>query len=302
VLTALGIGPGDEVVVPSFSFAATANAVVLAGAAPVFADIEPEGYNLDPEQVKRKITRKTRAIMPVHLYGQPASLAPLKALAEEHNLFLVEDSAQAHGAQYQGKPVGGHGHASGFSFYPGKNLGAFGDAGGITTNDEALASKIRMLADHGRTTKYEHALIGCNSRLDALQAAVLDVKLRHLAEWNQQRAKWAAFYTKALAGVGDLALPKTLSDRTHVFHQYVVQSDRRDALLKHLHAAGIMAGLHYPVPLHLQPAYQHLNHQAGDFPISEGLANRCLSLPMFAELTESEAERIVEPVQQFFGK
>lgn len=301
IFRALGLEPGSEVIVPAMTFIATAEVLSPLGLKPVFADIDPVTYTLNPAHVETLITPKTRAIMPVHLYGQPADLKPLKALAEKHGLMLVEDAAQAHGAEYQGQRIGSFGNAAGFSFYPGKNLGAFGDGGGVVTHDETLAGKIRTLANHGSVTKYEHVVEGVNSRLDTLQAAILDIKLAHLDAGNQKRREWAALYTELLKDVPELTLPKTAADRSHVFHLYVVQYERRDDLLKALQEKGIFGGIHYPVPLHLQPAFAYLGHRSGEFPVAETLGRNCLSLPMFPELTEDEVHTIAKVVRGFFA-
>lgn len=300
IFRALGLQPGDEVIVPAMSFIATAEILPPLGVKTVFADIDPETYTLAPDQVRPLINKNTKAILPVHLYGQPADMAQLQRLADEHGLHLIEDAAQAHGSEFEGKRVGSMGKAAGFSFYPGKNLGAFGDGGAITTNDAELADKIRMLANHGRLTKYEHAMPGINSRLDTFQAQILSVKLNYLDEWNNQRRHWANQLNERLADIPELTLPQTAHDRTHVYHLYVIQTACRDALLNYLHDQGIFAGIHYPIPLHLQPAFQSLGYKPGSFPVSEQLGNECLSLPLFPEMTQEEVETIAQAVRGFF--
>jgi len=302
IFKALGLQLGDEVIVPSMTFIATGEVFSLMGAKVVFADVDPLTYTLSPESVRQHITSKTRAILPVHLYGQPADMAALQTIADEHHLWLLEDAAQAHGARYHAKRVGGLGIAAGFSFYPGKNLGAFGDGGAITTNEDDLAERIRCLANHGRQSKYAHSHEGINSRLDTIQAAILDIKLQHLNEWTQQRQRLAGLYTQLLSGVGDLILPQIAPDRSHVFHLYVVQTTLRDDLLAFLQEQQIFVGVHYPIPLHLQPAFQHLGYEQGAFPVSEQIATRGLSLPLFPEMTDEELIRVCEAVKAFFNR
>ena len=305
IFRALNLQHGDEVITTPMSFIATIEPLVMLGVKPVFADIEPDTYNLDPQQVAPKITSKTKALLPVHLYGQPATMEPLLKLTAEKKLYLVEDCAQAHGAKYQNKRIGSFGHASAFSFYPGKNLGAYGDAGAVTTNDAALAEKVRMLANHGRKTKYEHDIVGTNSRLDTLHAAVLSVKLRHLDSWNAGRVCVAEAYRERLGDMTELVLPHTAVERTHVYHQFVIrvqEAAKRDTLLQHLNGNGVGAGVHYPIPLHLQPACKFLGYKTGDFPHAEALGASCISLPMFPELTEAEIDYVASTLRAFFGK
>jgi dTDP-4-amino-4,6-dideoxygalactose transaminase len=266
----------------------------------VFADIDPQTYTLSAETVAPLITQKTKALLPVHLYGQPADMAGLKQLADAHHLYLIEDSAQAHGAEFQGKRTGSLGFAAGFSFYPGKNLGAFGDGGAIVTNDDEFAKTVRMLANHGRLSKYEHLMEGVNSRLDTLQAAILLTKLKYLNEWNNQRRQRAALYDSLLGDIPELKLPTIGPERSHVYHLYVIQTARRDELLAYLAEQGIMAGIHYPIPLPLQPGLKYLSYQKGDFPVSETLAEQCLSLPMFPELTDAEVHAVSDAIHRFF--
>ena len=301
IFRALELKPGDEVITTAMSFIATAEIFKPLGIKPVFADIDPQTYNLAPEKVAAAITPKTKAILPVHLYGQPADIEPLQSLAEQHGLILIEDAAQAHGAEYQGNRVGSLAKAAAFSFYPGKNLGAFGDGGAITTNDDVLAERVRMLANHGRQTKYEHTMEGVNSRLDTFQASILSIKLAHMDRWNSQRRERAQLYAELLADVSEIQLPQVMPDRASVFHLYVIQTAERDKLLDYLHGQGIYAGIHYPIPLHLQPAFQHLGYQKGDFPVSEKLGSECLSLPLFPEMTDDEVRTVCDAVHRFFN-
>ena len=299
-LRACGIGPGDEVLVPSFTFIATAASVSAVGATPVFVDVDLASYTLNPEAAEGRITAKTKGIIPVHLYGQAADMGPVTELARRHNLTLIEDAAQAQGAQYLGKPMGSWGLATGFSFYPAKNLGAFGDAGAIITRDEGIAERVRLLRNHGSSQdKYRHEIAAFNHRLDTLQAAVLAIKLQHLDQWNESRREAAARYLRALEGL-DLALPHERRGSKHVYHVFVVRTPRRDALRDFLKPKGIDAGLHYPLPLHLQPAYGHLGHRTGDFPFAEQAAREVLSLPIFPGMTADEVDYVAEGVRQFF--
>lgn len=301
IFWALGLSPGDEVITTSMSFIATVEPLIALGLKPVLVDIEPDTYNLDPDKVKAAITENTKAILAVHLYGQPADMDRLDALAKAHDLYLIEDSAQAHGATFGGKRTGSLGHASAFSFYPGKNLGAYGDGGAVTTNDDQLAQKVRMLGDHGRLSKYEHLVIGMNSRLDSMQAAVLSVKLDYLDQWNAGRERIAERYNRELAGIDDLTLPKTGANRTHVYHQYIVQVPDREALQQFLKDKGVQTGIHYPIPIHRQPAMAEDGYQPGDFPVAEHLADHCLSLPIYAELAEAEVDTVIAAVREYFG-
>jgi dTDP-4-amino-4,6-dideoxygalactose transaminase len=306
VLYALGVGPGDEVAVPSHTFIATTEPVSWLGATPRFVEIEPETGCMDPAALK-DVADEVKAIMPVHIHGQPVDLAPIAEIAVQAGVPLVEDAAQAHGAEYtrgDGTVVraGGYGLAGCFSFYPGKNLGAYGDAGAITTNDGELATRLRMLRDHGRTSKYTHEFVGYAERLDTLQAAVLGAKLPTLDADNQRRRELAAAYRRALTGVGDLTLVAEAPGRRGVYHHFVVRTAHREALLAHLKAAGVGAGVHYPVPVHLQPAYEHLGYQRGDLPATEAYADECLSLPIYPELTEEQLDHVVTAVQAYFER
>lgn len=296
---ACGIGPGDEVIVPVNSFFATAEAVSTANATPVFVDADNTAYTIDIAQIEAAITKRTRAIMPVHLYGQAADLDPIFDIAKRRNLAVIEDAAQAHGGEYKGRRVGALGQAGCFSFYPGKNLGAYGEGGAVVTDDPEIARRIRLLRDHGAEQKYHHEVIGYNFRLEGLQAAVLNVKLPRLDSWNNLRRQAAARYTELLSPGSDnnhagLITPREMPYARHVFHLYVVQSAERDLLQKTLSERGIATGIHYPVPIHLQPAYAALGHKPGDFPHAEGQSRRVLSLPMFAELTDQQIKRVVD--------
>jgi dTDP-4-amino-4,6-dideoxygalactose transaminase len=300
-LAALGIGPGDEVILPANTYIATALAVSAVGARPVLVDCDPQTYNLDTEQIEAAITPRSKALMPVHLTGQAADMDAVMAVAEKHGLLVIEDAAQAHGTLYKGRPCGSFGAAAGFSFYPGKNLGAYGDGGIVTTNDAQLAEKMRRLRNYGQSRKYYHDEQGLNTRLDTVQAAVLQVKLKYLPEWNAARARNAALYREALAGVGDLRFQQQAPDSTHIYHLFIVETGRRNALAAHLTAANIQNGIHYPIPVHLQQACQDLGYRAGAFPHSERLAGCMLSLPMFPELSEAQIERSANEIKSFFA-
>ena len=298
-LLAAGVGEGDEVITVPLTFVATCWAIRYVGACPVFVDVDPITYTMDPSQVAARITPRTRAILPVHLYGQPAELEPLLLLGEQYGIPVVEDAAQAHGAEYQGRKVGSIGRIGCFSFYPGKNLGAMGEAGALVTSDPEIARRARSLRDHGQSTRHQHGELGFNYRMDALQGAVLAVKLRYLPAWNQTRQALAARYTAALAGL-PLQLPQVEADRTHVWHQYVVLSERRDELQAELRMLGIATGLHYPVPVHLQRAFAYLEHRSGDFPVAERITRECLSLPLFPEFTHPQQDRVIEGICSLF--
>lgn len=294
ILAAMDLGPEDEVIVPANTFIATAEAVSATGARMVFADVLEDTYNLDPAAVEQAITPRTTGIIAVHLYGQPAGMDALQQVADKHGLWLVEDAAQAHLAEYKGKRAGSLGVAAAFSFYPGKNLGACGDAGAVTTNDEALARRIRMLRDHGSEQKYVHQLVGYNARCDALQAAALRVKLRALPDWNEKRRDHAAAYASLLSGNPGVTVPRVADQCLPVWHLYVVQVEDRDRVQSELREQGVSTGLHYPTPLHLQEAYRHLGYERGAFPVTEAYAERLLSLPMFAELQPEQREYVAE--------
>jgi dTDP-4-amino-4,6-dideoxygalactose transaminase len=296
-LQACGVGPGDEVITAAHTFIATAEPISNLGAKPVFADIDPATYTMDPDHAESLIGPRTKAILPIHLYGQAACMDRLREISERHNLRLIEDAAQAHGAEYQGQRVGSLGHLACFSFYPGKNLGAYGDAGAVTGTDERLLGLVRKLRDHGRTSKYEHELIGTGERLDALQAAILSTKLIHLEAWTEARREHARRYRKGLAG-SDLVLPQESPDARHVYHLFVVRARERDKVLKGLRDVGIGAGVHYPLPLHRQPAYLNQGYGSVTLPQTELAAAEVLSLPMYAELTDQQIDEVVQQVRK----
>lgn len=296
-LLAAGIGPGDEVITTAHTFIATAGPISHAGATPVFVDVDPRTYNIDPTRVEDAITPRTKALVPVHLYGQPAPLGPLREIASRHNLLLIEDAAQAVGAEYQGRRCGAIGDLACFSFYPGKNLGAYGDAGAVTGNDESLLAKVVKLRDHGRTTKYEHDEIGFGERMDALQAAILRAKLPHLEDWTNARRAHARLYNELLANC-DVVTPFESPDVRHVYHLYVIRTSRRAAMLEHLQSKGIGAGIHYPIPLHRQPAYLKQGHGDVSLPVTERVAGEILSLPMYPELTREQIEYVASAVRE----
>ena len=297
-LLALGIGPGDEVITVANSFIATAEAISFAGATPRFVDADPVAYNLDPTKLEGAITAKTRAIIPVHLFGQPADMDAILAVARKRNIKVIEDACQAHGALYRGARVGTLGDVACFSFYPGKNLGAAGDGGAVVTNDATVAEQVRLLRDHGSRRKYEHDIIGHNFRLDAVQAAILNVKLPYLDGWNAARRKHAQFYSSRLLKIPAVVVPTISRHCESVFHLYVVQVPNREQVQQALRDAGVQTGIHYPRPIHLQQAYKDLGHRPGDFPVSEALSERILSLPMYAELTDQQQQRVVEVLQR----
>lgn len=299
-LLALGVGAGDEVIVPSNTYIATWLAISYVGATPVPVEPDTATYNLDPRRLEAAITPRTKAIMPVHLYGQACEMTAIMEVARRHNLFVVEDNAQAQGAAADGRITGSFGHANGTSFYPGKNLGALGDAGAVTTNDEVLAKKIQTLRNYGSQQKYYNEVIGYNSRLDELQAAVLQVKLSYLPEWTRQRQQVAAWYDAQLQGIEGLQLPATAKGSTHVYHLYVVRTTRRDALQQHLTAAGIGTLIHYPVPPHLQQAYAHMGITKGAYPIAEELAETSLSLPMWPGMTEENVADVAGVIRDYY--
>ena len=294
-LEACGISDGDEVITSTHTFVATVEAIAKLGAKPVLVDVDPATYTIDTKQVLKAITGRTKAILPVHLYGHPADLDPIMDICDRYGLLLIEDAAQAHGALYKGQRVGSFGHVACFSFYPGKNLGAYGDAGAIVTNDAGLAAKVAMLADHGRArgSKYEHAVVGYNHRLDALQAAVLRAKLPHLDNWNERRRAIAARYSEMLAEAA-VVTPRAATWAVPVYHLYVVQvmPGQRAKIQQALNDADIATGIHYPLPVHLQPAFAGLRYRLGDMPVAERLASSVLSLPMYPELRDSDVEFI----------
>jgi dTDP-4-amino-4,6-dideoxygalactose transaminase len=291
-LRACGIGPGDEVIVPSFTFIATADAVSLLGAEPVFADIDPNTYNLDPQSVERKITRRTKAIVPVHLYGQSADMDAILTLAKVHNLKVIEDTAQAIGATYKGRKTASMGDVGCISFFPSKNLGGYGDGGMVVTNSEEVAKHLGSLRAHGSTKKYLSDEQGWNSRLDELQAAILRVKLRHLDQWSIQRRDAARRYDTLLQGMPNVVIPKRNGFGDHVFHQYTVRVPQRDLMQKKLAEAGVTTMVYYPHPIHLQPIYASLGYREGDLPVTEAACKQVFSLPMFPELTNEQSEYV----------
>jgi dTDP-4-amino-4,6-dideoxygalactose transaminase len=296
-MLALGIGTGDEVITVPMTFMATAEAISYCGAKPVFVDIDARTYTLDPDLLERAITPRTKAIVPVHLFGQTADMDAIHEVARHHGLPVIEDACQAHGAEYRGRKAGSLGIAGCFSFYPGKNLGALGEAGAVVTNDEELRNKIQMLRDHGQAKKYHHAVIGWNARMDGIQGAALRVKLKHLDRANEARRANARFYDHHLAEVEEIILPTEAEYARHVYHLYVVRVQERDQVLQAMAKSGIACGIHYPIPVHLQEAYRFLAHQKGSFPVAERYADEFLSLPMYPELTTTQMEAVVHQLK-----
>ena len=299
-LKTLNISVGDELILPSNTYIATALAISYVGAKPVFVEPDIRTYNIDPKKIEEAITPRTKAIMPVHLYGQACEMEAIASIAEKHNLFIVEDNAQAQGASFKGKLTGSWGDINGTSFYPGKNLGALGDAGAVTTNNIALADKARVLRNYGSGKKYYNEVVGFNMRLDECQAAFLSVKLKYLNECTMQRQEIAGWYAEALKDVPCLVLPHTAENATHVYHLYVVRTPQRNALQKYLSENGISTLIHYPVPPHMQEAYSSLNHKKGDFPIAEEIAATCLSLPMWPGMTRAMVDQVASTINKFF--
>jgi dTDP-4-amino-4,6-dideoxygalactose transaminase len=297
-LLAMGIGQGDEVITAPNTFIATAEAISFCGATPVFVDVDDVTYTMNPALLRAAITPRTRAIIPVHLFGQPADMDRIVDIANESDLMVIEDACQAHGAEYKGRRAGSLAHAGCFSFYPGKNLGAFGEAGAVTTDDDELATRIRQLRDHGQSEKYIHSSVGWNARMDGIQGAVLGIKLPHLAAGNEARRRNAALYGSLLEGIEGLTLPHEAEYAKHIYHVYAIRSSQRDALRDALTAAGIGCGMHYPIPVHLQIAYQDLGLKQGTYPISERCAEEYLSLPMFPELTEEQIRFVAGAVAE----
>ena len=292
-MRAMGIGPGDEVITPAGSFIASSSAISFTGATPVWVDVDPRTYNIDPAVIEAAITPRTKAIMVVHLYGQPAEMDRVLEIAARHHLPVIEDACQSHGARHRGRRTGSLGAFAAFSFYPSKNLGAYGDAGALTTNDPALAETVRMMRNYGQRSKYDHVYLAWNRRMDTMQAAVLRVKLRHLDAWNESRRRIASMYGELLAASGAV-LPYASPDTEHVYHLYVVQVDDRERVMAEMAQRGVATGIHYPVPIHLQEAYRERGVEAGAFPVTEAAAQRVLSLPMYPELPEDGVRRVAD--------
>ena len=312
-LMAVGVGPGDEVITVPNTFIATTEAISQAGATPVFVDIDERTYNMDSQKLEACLNQRyahgamrsagrPKAVIPVHLYGQPADMDLILDIAQTHNIKVIEDACQAHGALYKDRKVGSFGSVGCFSFYPGKNLGAYGEGGAIVTQDEEIAGKIRMIRDHGQAKKYFHDMEGYNGRLDAIQAGVLRIKLRRLSDWNQSRCENAAYYNELLSKVEGITLPVEADFASSVYHLYVILVDDRDGLQQFLSDKGIGTGLHYPLPLHLQKAYGHLGYEDGSFPVTESVAKKLISLPMFPELTREQIEYVAESIKEFINR
>jgi len=319
-LIAAGVGPGDEVITVPHTFIATTEAISQVGAKPVFVDIDPKTYNMDPNRLEEYLNRRfkefgsglqplasslqqqPKAVIPVHIYGQPADMDPILEIAKKKNLVVIEDACQAHGSLYKGRKAGSMGVAGCFSFYPGKNLGAYGEGGAVVTQSEAIANKIRMIRDHGQAKKYYHDMEGYNGRLDAIQAGVLRIKLRRLGSWNESRRQNAKHYNELLSSIKGVTVPLEAEGCRQVYHLYVILVDDRDGLQKYLNDKGIGTGLHYPVPLHLQKAYSYQGYKEGEFPVTESVAKRLLSLPMFPELTKAQIEYVAQTVKEFMNK
>jgi len=299
-LLAAGVEPGDEVITTPFTFVASVAAILYAGARPVLVDIHPHSFTLDPSKIESAITARTKVLLPVHLYGQPADMDPIMEIARKRNLTVIEDAAQAHGAQYKGRPAGSVGHMACFSFYPGKNLGAYGEGGAVTTNNSEYARTVRMLRDWGQDRKYHHLLRGYNYRMEGFQGAVLGVKLRHLERWTEARRKLVEQYNRLLSDC-ELELPAEMSWARHVYHVYTIRSKERDRLQKSLADEGIQTGIHYPVPVHLQPAYADLGYETGSFPQAETAAKQVLSLPLYPELSSQAVTQVADAIKKVIG-
>jgi dTDP-4-amino-4,6-dideoxygalactose transaminase len=295
----LDVGPGDEVITVSNTFIATVEAISFCGAKPVLVDINEQTYTLNPESIEQAISPRTKAVIPVHLYGQMADMDPIMEIARQHNIVVIEDACQAHGAEYKGKRAGSIGDAGCFSFYPGKNLGAFGEAGAIVTNNSDLDKKIRMFRDHGQQKKYHHTIIGWNARMDGLQAAILTVKLKHLPDWTEARRKNARTYNEFLSELDSIIIPKEMDYAKHVYHIYPIRIKNRNALIDYLTEKEVFTGIHYPVPIHLTKAYQSLEYTRGSLPVTEACADQLVSLPMFPELTHQQIEQVVSEINHF---
>ncbi|MCE1165536.1 MAG: DegT/DnrJ/EryC1/StrS family aminotransferase [Bacteroidetes bacterium] len=305
VLWALGIKQGDEVIIPANTFIATAWGATLCGAKPVFVDCHPESYNINPDKVESAITPKTKAIVAVHLYGQPADMDRLREIAGRHKIYLVEDCAQAHISEYKGKKVGGLAAASSFSFYPGKNLGAYGEAGAVCTNDDELAARFKMMRDHGSHEKYKHMIFGHNYRMESIQGAVLGIKLKYIQKWTEQRRNAARLYNEYLGGLESVVLPKEMEYAKHVYHLFILRlrsNEARNKLQAYLTEKGIGTGLHYPIPLHVQPCFEGLGYRKGGMPVTEELAECGISLPMFPNITEEQIAYVCESIKEFSMK
>jgi len=301
-LLGLGIGQGDEVITTPNTFIATAEAISLSGAKPVFVDIDEQTYTINPEQLENAITHRTKAIIPVHLYGQMADMDRILQIAQAHDLFVVEDACQAHGAEYKGRRAGSMGDAGCFSFYPGKNLGAYGEAGAIVTNNSELAEKMRMLRDHGQTKKYHHSTIGWNARMDGFQGAVLRVKLKYLPAWNEARRRNAQLYDELLSDVNNVIIPVEADYAKHIYHIYAIRTQNRDTFISTLAEKDIHCGIHYPIPIHLQQAYKSLGNGTGSFSIAEKCAEELVSLPMFPELSKEQIQHVVHETKHFIAQ
>jgi dTDP-4-amino-4,6-dideoxygalactose transaminase len=301
-LLALRIKRGDEVITTPNTFIATAEAIIYSGAKPVFVDVDEQTYNMDPGALEDAITSATKAVIPVHLYGQTADMDAIIKIARKHGLFVIEDACQAHGAEYKGRRAGSIGDAGCFSFYPGKNLGAYGEAGAVTTNNQKLAMNIQMLRDHGQRKKYHHDLVGWNARMDGFQGAVLSVKLKYINTWNKARRKNAQIYNILLSDLDGVVTPAEAAWAKHIYHIYAVRAQSRDTLINNLSEKGVYCGIHYPVPIHLQDACRFLGYKKGDFPIAEKRANELISLPMFPELSQTQMEKVVDEIKAFYKK
>ncbi|MFH1374660.1 MAG: DegT/DnrJ/EryC1/StrS family aminotransferase [bacterium] len=300
-LKAVDIGPGDEVVTAANTFVATVAAIVHAGARPVLVDVDPDSRNLDPTLLSLALSRRTKAVIPVHLYGRMADMEAIDRVVNRHDITVIEDAAQAHGADYRGRRAGSVGRATAFSFYPAKNLGAFGEAGAVTTDEAGIDRIVRLLRDHGSSNKYTHELVGYNARMAGIQGAVLKVKLGYLQRWNEDRRRVAGWYRQQLAEV-PVVLPSVDNDCRQVYHLFVIETERRDELQRFLKERGVPSLIHYPVPVHLQPAYAYLDYRRGDFPVAEKLAGEILSLPIYPELTESQVTYVCDQIREFFHR
>jgi dTDP-4-amino-4,6-dideoxygalactose transaminase len=301
ILKAMGVGSGDEVITVPNTFIATAEAILLSGATPVFVDVNPDNYTMDPNLLEKAITKKTKAVIPVHLYGHPADMDSISRICRKRGIRIIEDACQAHGAEYEGRRTGSLGDAAAFSFYPGKNLGAYGEAGAVVTNDLAVAEKVRVLRDHGQTSRYHHEVNGWNGRMDGIQGAVLSVKLRHLERWNEARRRIASQYDMLLDSTM-FCLPKTAENVKHIFHIYAIRVQHREALIEELKDSGISFGIHYPIPIHLQEAFRWMNLGIGTFPVSELCSEQVLSLPMYAELDSESVGFVCEKLNSAISK